>query len=301
MRYQIKHVTRHYYDRPVFCEPLKLRLRARDDPQQRTVWHRLDIDPAPVGCAESLDLEGNRFWLAWFAETTLRMCVTASSVVDVQRDNPFDFLLCEYGRLLPWRPTPGEAALCEYYGREDEPSVVIADLAKTILGQVDGQTLSFAVQATAWVHANILCRPRLDCPPRPAAETVQCGEGACRDLAVLYNALCRAVGLPARFVSGYAYSDDEKASELHAWSEVYMPGAGWRGFDPSLGLAVGGQHVVLAAAKDPAEAAPSEGRFRGTNARSKMETQLIVRVVPESDAHSNPLPTGPTNEAMALR
>lgn len=282
MLYQIKHVTRFFYDRPVFCEPLTLRLRPRDDHQQRVVWQRLDIDPAPAGRAESLDLEGNRVAQAWFDETTLRLCVTANCLVEVHRENPFDFLLGETGASLPIRPSAAEVALCEYYGREPQPSAEVGALARELLAGADDRTVPFAVAAASWLATNIRCEPRPDAPARPAPDTLQLGRGACRDLAVLFNALCRAVGLPARFVSGYAFAEEAQASELHAWSEVYLPGAGWRGFDPAQGLAVAGQHVVLAAAKDPSEAAPSAGRFRGTNTRSRLESQLVMRVAVEN-------------------
>lgn len=281
MLYQIKHVTRFFYDRPVFCEPMKLRLRPRDDPWQRVAWHRLDIDPAPCGRADSLDLEGARFSLAWFGETTQRLCVTANSVVCIERENPFDFLLTPQGMSLPIRPTSAEAELCQWYGLDASPSVAVQALARELCVQADGRSLPFAIEAARWIAAELPCRPRPDEAPRSAEETLTAGSGACRDLAVLFNSLCRAVGLPARFVSGYVYSEDADASELHAWSEVYFPGAGWRGFDPSQGLAVASQHVALAAAKDPAAAAPSEGSFRGTNTRSRLETQLVMRILSE--------------------
>lgn len=90
------------------------------------------------------------------------------------------------------------------------------------------------------------------------------GAGACRDLSVLFLAACRHVGLPARFVSGYHEGPPERGErELHAWAETYLPGGGWRGFDPSLGLAVADRHVAVAAAPDPRGAAPVAGTFRG--------------------------------------
>ena len=87
----------------------------------------------------------------------------------------------------------------------------------------------------------------------------------------------RAMGLAARFVSGYAYPDDASRAELHAWGEVYLAGGGWRGYDPSRGLAVCDQHVTLAAAADPADAAPVSGTFRGDGVNSRLETELTMR------------------------
>ena len=116
---------------------------------------------------------------------------------------------------------------------------------------------------------------RAEGPPLAAGETLSAGEGACRDFAVLFCSACRSVGLAARFVSGYeleAARDPGRAS-MHAWAEVYLPGGGWRGFDPSQGLAVGLSHVAVAAARDPEMATPIAGSYRGSEA-STMETSI---------------------------
>ncbi len=115
-------------------------------------------------------------------------------------------------------------------------------------------------------------------PKRPS-ETLASQEGACRDLTVLYLDLCRWQGLAARFVSGYWRGG--KASErryLHAWAEVYLPGAGWRGFDPSSGLAVGDDHIAVAASPDPDGAAPVFGTYGGGDIQAALEWHLRVDV-----------------------
>jgi transglutaminase-like putative cysteine protease len=96
---------------------------------------------------------------------------------------------------------------------------------------------------------------------------------------MLFVEACRSLGLACRFVSGYSMHHPPEVSEheLHAWAEVYLPGAGWRGYDPSLGLAVADGHVVLAATPDHRLAAPVTGRFRGTGATSQMGYDLTVR------------------------
>jgi transglutaminase-like putative cysteine protease len=87
------------------------------------------------------------------------------------------------------------------------------------------------------------------------------------------------MGIAARFVSGYGYgADEQEQSYMHAWAEVYLPGGGWRGYDPAQGLAVADSHVVVAAAADPRLAAPLSGTYRGA-ARSKMEFSIAMQVV----------------------
>src|SRR5581483_10726230 len=137
--------------------------------------------------------------------------------------------------------------------------------------------ISFIAHATDYIHREFHHVVRVQGEALPAYKTLRRREGACRDLAVLLVDICRAMGLAARFVSGYKFDPDSRdAHELHAWTEVYLPGAGWRGYDPSWGLAVADLHIPIAAAPSPLEAAPVSGTFRGTDALSKMEYQVEI-------------------------
>lgn len=114
-------------------------------------------------------------------------------------------------------------------------------------------------------------------PPAPEI-TLRRGRGACRDLTVLFMAACRSQGLAARFVSGYQKGDGNRPRRyMHAWPEIYLPGGGWRGFDPTLGLAVADQHVAVAAAARPEAAAPLEGHFHGATT-STLEAEVRIDV-----------------------
>jgi transglutaminase-like putative cysteine protease len=112
-------------------------------------------------------------------------------------------------------------------------------------------------------------------------ETLAGRSGACRDTAMLYVEACRSQGLAARFVSGYSmhHPPEVTEQELHAWAEVYLPGAGWRAYDPSLGLAVADGHVALAAAPDHRLAAPVSGSYRGTGVGSAMDYRVALQAV----------------------
>jgi transglutaminase-like putative cysteine protease len=114
--------------------------------------------------------------------------------------------------------------------------------------------------------------------PNAPEVTLATREGSCRDLAVLFCAACRAVGVTARFVSGYEREASlQENGELHAWAEVYFHGGGWRGYDPSRGLAVADSHVAVAAAADPLLAAPVTGVYRGP-AKSTLEFEIAMQV-----------------------
>jgi transglutaminase-like putative cysteine protease len=96
-------------------------------------------------------------------------------------------------------------------------------------------------------------------------------------MAVLFMEVCRLSGIPARFVSGYLESDPEPdGQELHAWAEVFIPGAGWRSYDPTLGLAVQDRHVALAASAQPFLTAPVIGAYRGTGVTGTLETEVRI-------------------------
>ena len=113
--------------------------------------------------------------------------------------------------------------------------------------------------------------------PQPPLVTLTQGQGACRDYTVLFLEVCRIVGLAGRFVSGYFGGEPENEERhLHAWAEVYLTNAGWRGYDSMFGLAVADQHIALAAGATPSLAAPTTGTFRGTGVSYRMTTAISM-------------------------
>ena len=119
---------------------------------------------------------------------------------------------------------------------------------------------------------------RPDGNAQDAVHTLMSGRGACRDLSVLFMATCRSLGIPARFASGYqAFSEAvDGGRHLHAWPEVWLPGVGWRGYDPTHGLAITNGHVALAAAPEQAATMPVEGGFWGTGVTSTLNYTLEI-------------------------
>lgn len=280
MYFQLKHVTRYNYSLPVFCNPLTIRLRPREDPMQRTLRYRIDIWPQPAGLSEQLDLAGNNVALVWFQEMTLSLSITTSFLVDTQLTNPFNFILDNDALALPWPRPASDCNLAAYYLRDDDPSVLVARYAESIAEQVDNQTVPFLSFLARSLYERTERQIREEGEAWPAEKTLAEARGTCRDLAVLFNACCRAMGIPSRFVSGYTPAETFARGELylHAWSEVYLPGAGWRGFDPSRGLAVADQHVAVAAGRIPADASPTQGTFRSAGARTQMQTQIALNL-----------------------
>jgi transglutaminase-like putative cysteine protease len=261
------HHTRYRYTRPVSLEPHLLRLTPRGDAAQRLVSVATVIRPEPVGISPCTDLYGNTVLSVWFAGLTDRLDIDVACEVTTLRRNPFDFLPDPARSRLPVVPATDEAVLapCLVPPPVAQPGAIA--LARRLLEAGADTPQDFPWALVTWMGGNLTPIVRQE-PGLLAPDTVLAtGRGACRDLAVCAMTACRAVGLPARFVSGYQEGDpDRDERDLHAWFEVWLPGGGWRGYDPTHGLAVSDRHVALAAAPEPEGAAPVVGAFRGDEA-----------------------------------
>jgi transglutaminase-like putative cysteine protease len=278
LRIEIDHETTYDYSEPVRLGPQTVRLRPRPGGTLREIDFVLTVDPAPAVQSDGLDAIGNRVVRLRFAGQTrhLRLALRLA----VETGSPTDYIPCldpGEARLPPDYPTAESGPLSLYLaGPPAAPTV--ADLARRLRDQAGADPLLFLERLNRWIYERIAREIRPTGAPQTAAETLARGSGACRDQTVLFVALCRAAGLAARFVSGY---QDRSAMEtdrryLHAWPEVYLPGAGWYGYDPTRGMAVSNGHVALAAAQDPAGTLPVEGSYFGS-ASSRMEFALTIR------------------------
>lgn len=278
MRIEVEHKTAYVYTGQVRLGPQTVRLRPRLGGVLREVRYGLDVDPAPSVRLECLDAMGNRVVRLRFEGQTRHLHLVSRLVVDSGRAADYVPALERDGMPLPMAYPAGEAEpLAPYLAGPplDEP---VSALAARLRIQAGGDTLSFLDLLNRWIHEGIAREIRPDGAPQTPAETLERASGACRDQTVLFVALCRAAGLAARFVSGY---QDRSALEtdrryLHAWPEVFLPGAGWYGYDPTRGMPVANGHVPLAAGLDPAATLPVEGTFFG-DAGSQMEFALSIR------------------------
>ena len=279
MLFHIKHTTRYSYSRTVFCEPFTVRLRPREDFSQRLLRYQFTVDPQPAGICDYVDVEGNAATQCWFNSPTCALTLTVNCVAETVRTNPFDFLLSGDALQLPihYRPEIGKA-LAPYCVPSQAVDGSVKELAERIQTESDRQTVPFLTNLATWISENFEKTIRRTGNPNPAEATLAARKGSCRDLAVLFNEACRVAGLASRFVSGYqSLLETDGDRHLHAWSEVYLPGAGWRGFDPGQGVAVAEHHVAVATGLDPLAAAPTVGTFRGTDASSTMDSQVVIR------------------------
>lgn len=280
MELEIWHSTRYEFSEAVFLEPHLLRFQPRNDGAQLLQEFTLDVDPQPAGMSASLDSAGNTVTHLWFDGLHRSLTITCRATVETLRDNPFDFLPDHCRSRLPVFYAAESDALRPYLHRNphglDGPDQ-IAIFASRIRDAARGELVPLltSLNNTIFERFERVTRqePGVWAPERTWREK----RGACRDLAALFVDVCRSLGIAARFVSGYEESELYRdGGELHAWAEAYIPGAGWRGYDPSRGLAVAQSHVAVAAAATAAGAAPIVGTYRGSGVTAEMETEVRV-------------------------
>ncbi|MEX2538575.1 MAG: transglutaminase family protein [Actinomycetota bacterium] len=283
MRFRGSHHTLYEYPAPVYLQPHTIRLRPRSDPWQIVRDWEIVIDPKPGGINEGIDAWGNDVVWAWFEGDHTTLEISTRFMVDTLQENPFDFLVPDErsATLPPEYSDETRAALTAFlapppYGPE------VHALADEAAQAADGKVANFPSELVTRIHERCrqIVRPEGD--PWFGETTLNAGEGSCRDQTMLFMEACRHVGVAARFVSGYVEAPaPDGISELHAWASVYLPGGGWRGFDPTQGLAVSTGHVTLAASAEPAGASPVTGSFRGdatpTAPKSWIDLDVQVR------------------------
>ena len=278
MRISVVHSTVYRYESPVRQNPHTFRLRPRQDGSQRLVNYDLRISPVPAGQTECLDQDGNVAIEAWFGPPVEELKVLSSFEVETLRDNPFDFLLAGSHLALPLAyHEPLRSAVAPWLENSNGHGIV-REFAGGVAEKAGWCTLPFLTALNGTLFETFQHATRREGSPHSPEVTLGEHTGSCRDLALLFCAVCRAMGIPARFVSGYerAAAFEEKA-HMHAWAEVYLLGGGWRGYDPSRGLAVSTSHVAVAAAANPRLAAPITGSYGGAE-RSKMEVAISMKI-----------------------
>lgn len=259
-----------------------IRLRPRPDTRQQVLNFELIITPSPSFITYHSDIENNPVATAWFNGSQEVLQIIASSEVITENRNPYDFIMTEpeLNRLPLIYPEPARSILSLYTSNQEEDEKIVRNFLKPILVRVKYETVPFLSELVTYISKIFKKADRKYGNPWSPEKTLREGRGACRDLAWLYITSCRSLGLAARFTSGYHLPfNPRKKPELHAWCEVFLPGAGWIGFDPNLGTAISERHVAIASSFDPIMTLPTSGTFWGKETKSELKTSIVMRLL----------------------
>ena len=285
MLLSIRHLTTYTYDQPVMLQPHCLRLTPRAGSYDALLESALTINPTPSSMSTSIESDGSISHWVMFKEEAKQFSVESRNLVRLLADqNPFGFLVCPESCLkLPMAYPTELSRELQVFMTGGKIAPTVRDFAFDVLAEANGNTMDFLVLLSQCMKRNFVYEFRHAGGPYQPYDTLAARRGSCRDWAILYMAAARAVGLAARFVSGYYFDEKPGPGDLHAWAEVYVPGGGWRGFDPSLGLACYGHHIALTSSAYPGLASPIQGSFNGY-AHAAMKLDLGYQYLPE-DQH----------------
>ncbi len=270
MKVEIKHRTEYHYMDRVFLGPHTLRLTPRSDPHIEVHASAIVMEPRPVGSSHVLETNGTAATFAWFKGMTDVFCIESRSIVETHAFNPFDFLIYPGSCIrLPMVYPPEWLALLGPYLGEGQDMPDLKTFALDLLNESQFETISFLINLCGWIGESFEYEKREQGPPNDPLDTLQEKKGSCRDFAVFAIAVCQQLGLACRYVSGYLLGEDsDEPGELHAWFEVFLPGAGWRAFDPTHGVACNHYYVTLSTSADPILTLPVTGTYRGATSSS---------------------------------
>src|ERR1022692_1131448 len=294
----LNHLTHYRYDRPVGLSPQIVRLRPAPHCRTRILSYSLRVMPADHFINWQQDPESNYLARLVFPDATRELRIEVDLVAEMSVFNPFDFFLAPYAEKIPFKYESDER-------RELAPYLIKAPATPLISAYLNGipreprRTIDFLVDVNRRVAADIRYVIRLEPGVQSPEQTLEQRSGSCRDSAALLVQLLRHLGVAARFVSGYLIQlvPDVKAldgpagpaqdfTDLHAWCEVYLPGAGWIGLDPTSGLLAGEGHLPLACTPEPSGAAPVSGGV--DECETEFEHRMSVRRIWEAPRVTKP-------------
>jgi len=301
IRVALNHRTSYNYDKLISVNPQMVRLRPAPHCRTPILSYSLKVEPSEHFCNWQQDPHGNFIGRFVFPKKTRRLSVTVDLVADMTVINPFDFFIEDWAENFPFKYDPG-------LERELRPFLETEDFGlkfKKFIAGIDRKKthiVNFLVELNRLCQEEVKYLIRLEPGVQTPEETLVKGSGSCRDSAWLLVQVVRQLGLAARFVSGYLIqlAPDQKSldgpsgteidfTDLHAWTEIFVPGAGWIGLDPTSGLLAGEGHIPLAATPDPSSAAP----ITGSHEKCEVEFDFSMSV---TRIHEDPRVTKPYTE-----
>ena len=269
----LNHITHYRYDRPVMLGPQTVRLRPAPHSRTRILSYSMKVEPSDHFINWQQDPQANYLARLVFPERTSHFRVEVDLVAEMAVFNPFDFFLEPSAETFPFTYEPELLVELAPYLRKAPATPLFAEYLARI-DRTKRSTSTFLVDINQGLQKDIAYLIRMEHGVQTPELTLTNASGSCRDSAWLLVQLLRHLGLAARFVSGYLIQlkSDVKSldgpsgtevdfTDLHAWCEVYLPGAGWIGLDPTSGLYAGEGHIPLACSPEPSSAAPISGEL----------------------------------------
>ncbi|WP_150050738.1 MULTISPECIES: transglutaminase family protein [Methylomonas] len=266
-RLRIRHVTEYVFWAPVTLNSHRLLLRPREGHDVRIESSKLEISPT-YSIKWYRDVFDNSVALIQFSQPTNRLRIVSEVVIQHYEDSALNISKTAYPLVNPRNYDPAElidlAAYQQPIFKQEQPALQswlreigfeIGDLnmpyLQSMLNHVINSKFRYTVREEAGVQSPLL--------------TLNLGSGSCRDYATLFIEACRCLGLASRFVSGYLHAPATEIgnASTHAWAEVYFPGSGWQGFDPTVGYMTGNSHIAVAVARNPEAVPPISGSYIG--------------------------------------
>jgi uncharacterized protein (DUF2126 family)/transglutaminase-like putative cysteine protease len=305
IRVALHHRTQYRYDEPVTLGPQFVRLRPAPHCRTPILGYSLKIDPANHSIHWQQDPHNNHVARLVFPGKTKDFVVEVDLIAELSAFNPFDFFLEPGVEEYPFEYAPELANVLESYRSTEPAGPRLRSFLETV-SREKCATMSFLVDLNRRVRDEVGYRVRLERGVQTPEQTLERGTGSCRDSAWLLVEALRHSGIAARFVSGYLIQlapDEHPAgepslpaadsSDLHAWAEVFLSGAGWIGLDPTSGLLAGEGHIPLASTPDACMAAPIAGTAEAANV--SFDYAISVRRLNEAARPAKPF----TEEAWA--
>ncbi len=285
MHIKLRHNTTYRYEHAVILGPHDIRLRPSAHGRTPILDFALRVEPAGGPVHWYTDAAGNSVARALFSEPVAELRFDVELAADLTPRNPFDFLLDLWATQFPFRyPAELAAELAPALGADDAPAMVgewVQREQQDLLGAGSIDSVQLLIELTRRVRRDVSYTVREEAGVQAPEETLALAVGSCRDSSWLLIQVARQLGLAARFVSGYLIQPASSASssqdssapaqamsaDLHAWAEVYLPGGGWIGLDPTSGLLTTEGHIPLAVARIPSRAAPVTGSASPSESR----------------------------------
>lgn len=295
IRVALHHKTEYFYDRPTSLGPQSVRLRPAFHARTPIDAYSMRVSPADHFVNLQQDPHGNPVSRYVFHKPADHLTVTVDLIANMTVINPFDFFVEEYAEKYPFKyPEELRRQLqpyldCDAITQDGEPTPLLDQWVASLPSSCD-RTTDFFVDVNMRLHKKIEYLVRMEPGVQSPEYTLAIGSGSCRDSAWLLVATLRRLGLAARFVSGYLIQlcadikplegpagPTEDFCDLHAWAEVYVPGAGWIGLDATSGLFCGEGHIPLACTPEPRDAAPISGTLGMCEVEFK-HTMTVTRI-----------------------